>query len=182
MSKSTRSGLALLSVTMLAACARHQVTVAPVRTVTPTTNTVRRLAPDFVMLGAGNRAVSSKQLRGQPVVILLATSADSGALRKQADRIERLYLEFSARKTVFVGAFVNGSGRVASNVPYIIAENGTAVAKAYGVSGAELAVIVIGADGNVDLVSTQVEAAQRILDVIINNYSVQAANRGGLGS
>jgi hypothetical protein len=114
--------------------------------------------------------------------MLVAASPASAALRKEADRIEHLYLEFSARKTVFVGAFTASAGRVESNVPYIIAANGAGVAKDFGVTGSEFAVIVIGVDGNVDLVSTQVEAAQRLLDVINNNYTIQAANRGGLGS
>ena len=71
---------------------------------------------------------------------------------------------------------------MASNVPYILAQNGGGVANAFGVAGNEFAVIVIGVDGNVDMVSTQVVSAQRILDVINNNGSVQAANRNGLGS
>ena len=143
----------------------------------------RRPAPDFVLLGPGNHAVQSKQFRGQPVVILVAASPESPELRKEADRIEHLYLDLSARRAIFVAAFTAGNGaRVASNVPYIVAENGAAVARAYGVAGAGFAVIVIGVDGNVDMVSTQVEAAQRILDVINNNGSIQASNRVGLGS
>ena len=166
----------------LGACVHHQAAVAPVRSVPAPNPGGRRLAPDFVLLGPGNRAVQSKQFRGQPVVILVAPSPDSGALRKEADRIEHLYLDLSARKTIFVAAFTSAPGRVMSNVPYIIAEKGGAVAKAYGVAGSEFAVIVVGVDGNVDMVSTQVEAAQRILDVINNNGTVQAANRVGLGS
>ena len=179
-----QGGLVLALALALGACVHHRTAaVAPVRSYTPPTNPGgRRPAPDFVLLGPGNRAIPSKQFRGQPVVILVAASPDSAPLRKEADRIEHLYLDLSARKTVFVGAFTAGGGRVVSNVPYIMAENGAAVARAYGVVGSEFAVIVIGVDGNVDMVSTQVEAAQRILDVINNNGSVQAANRVGLGS
>ena len=177
--------LALALPLMLGACAHHRTAAvaAPARSFAPPPNPGgRRPAPDFVLLGPGNRAIPSRQFRGQPVVILVAASPDSASLRKEADRIEHLYLDLSARKTVFVGAFTAGGGRVVSNVPFIIAENGAAVARAYGVAGREFAVVVIGVDGNVDMVSTQVEAAQRILDVINNNGSLQAANRVGLGS
>ena len=182
-----RASLALALALGLGACVHHRdrPAVAPtVRVSAPPPNPGgRRPAPDFVLLGPGNRAIPSKQFRGQPVVILVAASPDSAPLRKEADRIEHLYLDLSARKTIFVGAFTAGNGaRVMSNVPFINAENGEAVARAYGVAGREFAVIVIGVDGNVDMVSTQVEAAQRILDVINNNGSVQSANRGGLGS
>ena len=179
-----RAGLLLALALGLAACVhQHPAAVARVRSSPPPPNPGgRRPAPDFVLLGPGNRAIPSKQFRGQPVVILVAASPDSAPLRKEADRIEHLYLDLSARKTIFVGAFTAGGGRVVSNVPFIIAESGAAVARAYGVAGNEFAVIVIGVDGNVDMVSTQVEAAQRILDVINNNGTVQAANRGGLGS
>ena len=180
-----KGGLALTLALALGACAHHRTAAvaAPTRSFAPPPNPGgRRPAPDFVLLGPGNRAIPSRQFRGQPVVILVAASPDSAPLRKEADRIEHLYLDLSARKTIFVGAFTAGGGRVVSNVPYIIAENGAAVARAYGVAGREFAVIVIGVDGNVDMVSTQVEAAQRLLDVINNNGSVQAANRVGLGS
>ena len=182
-----RAGFLLVLALGLGACVHHRdrAAVAPtVRVSPPPPNPGgRRPAPDFVLLGPGNRAIPSKQFRGQPVVILVAASPEAAPLRKEADRIEHLYLDLSARKTIFVGAFTAGNGaRVASNVPFINAENGAAVARAYGVAGSEFAVIVIGVDGNVDMVSTQVEAAQRILDVINNNGTVQSANRGGLGS
>ena len=77
-------------------------------------------------------------------------------MRKEAGRIEELYLQFSARKTVFLAAFTQQTGRVESNVPFAIAENGAAVAAAYGVPANELSVIVISPDGNVDLTSTKV--------------------------
>ncbi len=173
--------LGLAALLGLGACVHHRTAATPVRTV-PAMTFARRPAPDFITVGPGQRAIPSKTFRGQPVVVLVAPSVDSKDLRKEADRIEHLYLDLSARKTIFVSAFTASPGRVPSNVPYILAQNGRAVASAYGVAGAEFAVIVIGVDGNVDMVSTKVESAQRILDVINNNGSVQAANRTGLGS
>ena len=116
------------------------------------------------------------------MVILIGTSPDAGDLRKQAQRIEDKYLDFAARKTIFVAAFTGAQGRVASNVPFVIAQNGAAVAATYGAQGKSLAVVVLGPDGNVDMVSTQVEGAQRILDIINNTFQTQAAARTGLGS
>ena len=62
-------------------------------------------------------------------------------------------------------------------MPFVPAQNGVAMAASYGVQGKGLAVVVLGPDGNVDLVSPQVEGAQRILDVINNTFQTQAAER-----
>ena len=148
----------------------------------PATVSVVHPAPDFALIGAGGKLFPLKSLRGQPVVVLVAPSPDAKTLRQEAGRIQELYLQFSARKTVFFAAFTGQTGRVESNVPYAIAQNGAAVAAAYGVTGKEFAVIVIGPDGNVDMVSEKVEGAQRILDIINNNGQAQAATRTGLGS
>ena len=146
------------------------------------TSAVVHGAPDFAWIGAGGKTYPAKNFRGQPVVILVAPSPDSGDLRKQAKRIEDLYLGFAAKKTVFVAAFTKGQGRVPSNVPFVVAQNGAAVAGAYNVQGNGLVVVVIGPDGNVDMVSPKVEGAQRILDIITNTFQAQAASRTGLGS
>ncbi len=148
---------------------------------TPTASNVVHPAPDFVWVGAGNKGFPAKNFRGQPVVILVAPSPDARALRKQTARIEDLYLDFSAKKTIFVAAFTAQTGRVESNVPYVIAANGPAVAAAYGAKPGEFSVIVISPDGNVDMVSDKVEGAQRILDVINNTFQTQAAARTGIG-
>ena len=145
-------------------------------------NTVRTAA-DFTWIGAGGKVSPGKNFRGQPVVILIAPSPDDGDLRKEAGRIADRYLDFAAKKTIFVAAFTgSGPARVESNVPFVPAQNGAAVAAAYGVQGKGLAVVVLGPDGNVDLVSPQVEGAQRILDVINNTFQNQAAERAGTRS
>ena len=147
----------------------------------PAPSNVVHPAPDFAWIGAGNKTFPSKDFRGQPVVILVAPSPDANALRKETARIEDLYLNFSAKKTIFVAAFTAQTGRVESNVPYAIAANGPSVAAAYGAKPDDFTVIVIGPDGNVDMVSEKVEGAQRILDVINNTFQTQAAARTGIG-
>jgi hypothetical protein len=143
--------------------------------------TVPRVAPDFSWEGPGGKAYPLKKLRGQPVVLLIAASPEAGDLRKQAKRIQDLYLQFSAKKTVFIAAFTAQTGRVPASVPFVIAQNGAGVQAAYGVTGTGLAVVVIGPDGNVDLKTTGVQGAQLILDIINNNYQGQAAQRAGQG-
>ncbi len=142
---------------------------------------VVHVAPDFAWMGAGNRAYPLKKLRGQPVVLVIASSPNDGDLRKQAKRIQDLYLQFSAKKAVFIAAFTEQNGRVPSNVPFVLAQNGPGVESAYGITGKGLAVVVIGPDGNVDITAVGVQGAQRILDIINNNYVGQAAQRVGQG-
>jgi hypothetical protein len=160
---------------------------APVAAVKPAPTpakmpTVVRPAPDFAWVSASGKATPLKSLRGQPVVLLIAPSPDEHALRKQADRIDHLYLELSAHKAVFVAAFTAAPGRVESNVPYAYAADGKAVGAAYGVPAGGFAVVVIGPKGNMDLISKDVEAAQRLLDIINNSYEAQSVSRTGLGS
>ena len=174
---SKRVGLFVAAVTMsLSATA-----LAAPKNGTPVPSNLVHPAPDFIWIGAGNKALPAKNFRGQPVVILVAPSPDAKALRKETARIEDLYLDFSAKKTIFVAAFTAQTGRVESNVPYAIAANGPAVAAAYGAKPGEFTVIVISPDGNVDMVSEKVEGAQRILDVINNTFQTQAAARTGIG-
>ena len=154
----------------------------PVMATKPEAVAVVHPAPDFALIGAGGKTFPVKSLRGQPVVVLVGASPDAKGLRQEAGRIQELYLDFSARKTVFLAAFTGQTGRVESNVPYATAQNGAAVAAAYGVTGKEFAVIVIGPDGNVDMVTDKVVGAQRIMDIINNNGQTQAASRTGLGS
>lgn len=152
-----------------------------IKTNAPPAANVVRPAPDVTWVGAGGKTSSIKTFRGQPVVILVSSSPEAGPLRKEVGRIEDLYLQFSAKKTVFIAAFTQTTGRVQSNIPFAIAANGSAVAAAYGVPPGGLSVIVISPDGNVDLVSKKVEGAQRILDVINNTFQAQAASRTGIG-
>ena len=60
--------------------------------------------------------------------------------------------------------------------PFVVANNGTAVASAYGTSG-DFSLAVIGRDGNLDYVTDKVRTGQRVRDVMLNSYSIQAATR-----
>lgn len=158
------------------------VDAAPKTKSSATAKPAARTVPDFTWIGAGGKIYPGKNFRGQPVVILVAASPDAGDLRKQAGRIEDKYLDFAAKKTAFVAAFTGTPpARVQSDVPFVIAENGAAVAANFGVQGKGIAVIVLGPDGNVDFTSTHVEGAQRILDIINNTFQTQAASRTGQG-
>ena len=174
-----------LATTCLLAAATLTAHAAPknksISTGKPTEGAVRTV-PDFTWIGAGGKTFPGKNFRGQPVVILIATSPDEGDLRKQARRIEDKYLDFAAKKTVFVAAFTGTMGRVQSDVPFVVAQNGAAVAANFGVQGKGIGVVVLAPDGHVDMTSTHVEGAQRLLDIINNTYQTQAAARTGLGS
>lgn len=138
---------------------------------------VVRLAPEFSWEGTGGRPHPLKQLRGQPVVLLIAPSPESKLLRKAVAQVEKGFLDFSARKAIFITVFSGQPGAVESNVPFVNAANGPAVAAMYGAKESPFTVVVIGPDGNIDLQSDKVEPSQRILDVINNTFTAQAAAR-----
>jgi peroxiredoxin len=137
---------------------------------------VVRKAPDFSWPGAGNKSRSLRSLRGQPVVIVIADSPRSGTFRKQVKWLEDNYTQLASKGAVFVAAFRSGEGPVKSDIPFIVANNGAAVASAYGVEG-EFALAVVGRDGNLDYVTDRIRTGQRVRDLIINNYANQAATR-----
>ena len=169
----------LLAATTLTADAAPKNKPAPASK--PAAGAVRTV-PDFTWIGAGGKTYPGKNFRGQPVVILVANSPNEGDLRKQARRIEDKYLDFAAKKTIFVVAFTGAQGRVESDVPFVVAQNGAAVAANFGVQAKRLGIVVLGPDGHVDMTSNQVEGAQRLLDIINNTFQTQAASRTGLGS
>ena len=135
---------------------------------------VVRPAPAFVCAGK-----SLKSFKGQPVILLIAPSPRSAAFRKQAKRIQSAYQDFAARKAVFVAVFTDpdAEGRaIPSNVPFTPAREGAKVAAAYGFDG-NFSLCVIGKDGNLDLTTSKVVPASRIMDMIYNNAEQQAAER-----
>lgn len=138
--------------------------------------TVVRKAPDFSWAGAGNKSRSLRSLQKQPVVLVIADSPRNGAFRKQIAWLQKTYSQLAAKGTIFIAAFREGEGPVQSDIPFVVANNGDAVASAYGVEGG-FALVVIGRDGNVDYQTDQARTGERVRDVIINNYEVQAATR-----
>jgi hypothetical protein len=132
---------------------------------------VVRPAPDFTFSGIGGTK-GLRSLRGHPVVVVVAKSPKSRAFRKQLKAISLIYHEFASRGTVFVCAFAEGDGRVPSNIPFVLTNNGPAVAAAYGMHDG-FAVGIIGSDGNLDLTTRDVLPAFRIREVILNSFPVQ---------
>lgn len=137
---------------------------------------VMRKAPDFSWPGAGNKNRSLRSLHGVPVVLVIAASPRNGDYRKQIKWLGQTYSQLAAKGTIFIVAFREGEGPVKSDIPFVVANNGAGVASAYGVEG-DFALVVIGKDGNVDYQTDKVRTGERVRDVIINNYEVQAATR-----
>lgn len=141
----------------------------------PTTSVVAnvvRPAPDFVIAGGK----STKALRGQPIVLLIAPSPQSKAFRKQVKRLEREFDRFAAQGAIFIAAFTESSEGLRSSIPFAIAPNGADVAASYGLSG-PFHLLVIGKDGNIDLITSKVSGNYKVRDAILNNYAMQAASR-----
>jgi len=136
---------------------------------------VVRPAPDFAWQGVG-KATSLRSLRGQPVVLIVARSARDRTFRKQAKRLKELYQDFSAKNVVFVAAFKEEGGTIPSDVPFVVANNGAQVAANYQVDG-DFGLVVIGPDGNMDLMTTKLSPATRIRDAVINSYTAQSVER-----
>jgi peroxiredoxin len=151
------------------------LTLAVIFTAAGSAEVVRK-APDVSWPGAGSKNRSLRSLHGQPVVILISDSPRTGAFRKQVKWLQGYYSELAAKGAVFVAAFRSGEALVKSDIPFIVANNGAAVASAYGVEG-DFAMVVVGRDGNLDYITHKVRTGQRVRDVIINNFANQAVTR-----
>jgi hypothetical protein len=136
------------------------------------TDVIVRPAPEFVAT-AGR---SLKSFRGQPVVLVIGRSPKDKAFRKQVSRLQQQYQSFGSRNVVFVAAFTKEDGAVKSNIPFLVANDGSGVAAKYGVKG-PFAVAVIGRGGNLDLVTEKVIPSSRVMDALSNAYDVQAPER-----
>lgn len=132
---------------------------------------IPRRAPEFSFDGAGGKK-GLRSLRGQPVVLVVSKSPKTKAFRKQLKALLPIYQEFASRKVVFVAAFSESDGEVPSNIPFVIANNGPAIAAAYDL-GDDLILAIIGRDGNLDLITDKILPALRIREVIQNSFVVQ---------
>jgi peroxiredoxin len=133
---------------------------------------VVRPAPDFTIPGIG-KMKSLKALRGQPVVLLIAKSPRVGDFKEQAKNLKDIYQQFASKQVVFVAAFTEEAGVIKSDIPFAVADNGPAVAGAYGVTD-KFNIVIIGKDGNVDYQTNKVLPSSRVRDVIQNSFEVQA--------
>lgn len=137
---------------------------------------VVRPAPDFIWMKSGGRGASLHSLRGQPVVLIVATSPRQRIFRAQVGQLQKNYRLLGDKKVVIIAAFTEEPGVIRSNIPFVLAANPTAVATAYGVHG-NFAIFILGKDGNIDLATDRVVPGQRILDVMNNSFVVQRNNR-----
>lgn len=137
---------------------------------------VVRGAPDFIWLKSGNNRANLRSLRGQPVVLVVATSPRLRKFRAQVGQLQKVFQLLGNDKAVAVAAFTEEPGLIRSNIPFVLAANPAALASTYDVQG-DFAVFVIGKDGNLDEISDCVLPGQRILDIINNSYVVQRDNR-----
>jgi hypothetical protein len=69
---------------------------------------VVRLAPDFSIPGNGGKPRTLRSLRGQSVVLLIAKSARTGALKKQVKYLQELFEQFAGKETMFAVALREG--------------------------------------------------------------------------
>lgn len=139
---------------------------------------VIRLAPELGFPGPGNQTKSLKSLRGQAVVLLITKSPENGAFKKQLKYLQEIYEQFAGKQVVFIAALGEGAGPIKSNIPFVVANNGPAVASAFGVQD-DFNLVIIGKDGNVDYQTSKVCPPERVRDVIQNSFVVQENSRKG---
>jgi len=130
---------------------------------------VVRPAPDLRWIDASGKTKSLKELRGQPVVLILTPSYRTWAFKRQLGRLRSAYERLAATKAVFIVAFTNEAGRVPSNIPFAIAADGPKAAFDYGVTD-RFAIAIIGRDGNLDYLTNKILPGQRVLDIIDNSF------------
>lgn len=133
---------------------------------------VVREAPSFTWTDSTGSAKPLKNLRGQPVVLVIAKSPREWAFRSQVGQLQKIYARFAAEKLLCVAAFSGEQDLIRSNIPFLTVPDGPGTAAAYEVPEG-FAIAVIGADGNLDCFSTRVLPAQRIYDTIVNSYTNQ---------
>jgi hypothetical protein len=108
--------------------------------------------------------------------LVIASSPRDHAFRSQMSKLKGSYERFAAQGVLFFAAFTSEGGRIPSNIPFILVNNPTAVAAAYNAQSG-FAVALIGRDGNLDCLSTTPLPGQRILDLIMNNATMQTLIR-----
>lgn len=137
---------------------------------------VVRPAPVFLFASANGKRSSLKSLRGQPVVLVVAKSPRSGKFRKQVKQLDDVYRKYASRDVVFIAAFTESDDRAKSDIPFTYAANPAQTAADYGSDG-DFRLAVIGIDGNLDLVTSDIKSPEYVLSVINNGYPVQKRQR-----
>jgi hypothetical protein len=136
---------------------------------------VVRPAPDFAISGVA-KGTSLKSFRGQAVVLVVTQRSRGKEFRAMLNRLHDIYSEFSSEKVIFVAAIEDGGTEVPCDIPFVLASDPAQVAADYGVNG-RFGVAVIGTDGNLDFITGQLVAAERVRDMVFNNFESQTASR-----
>lgn len=137
---------------------------------------VANAAPAFTGGASAGRTITLASLRGKPVLLLVAPSPRDRAFRSQLAELKDRYERLAAQGLLCFAAFTTEDGRIPSNIPFIMVNDPAATAAAYDVRKG-FAIAVIGRDGNLDCLSAKPLPGQRILDLVMNNASVQEALR-----
>lgn len=133
---------------------------------------VVRPAPDFSWIDSAGKAKPTKELRGRPLIVLIAESPSQWAFRSQVGQLQKIYQRFAAEGLVCIAAFSREPGVIRSNIPFLTVPDGPSAAAAFDTAQG-FSVSIIGMDGNLDYVSNRVVPAQRIHDIIDNSFAKQ---------
>jgi AhpC/TSA family len=171
------SGVACLLVSLVVICCWPAAAAPPSRVVrSRTVSSVPRPAPDFAWSSITGKVRRLRDLRGQPVILLFATNPQQKMFVRQVKEITRRYRQLAAQNTLFFVAFTKETGLVSrSDVPFVILPDPITTADEYRVG--DFGIAIIASDGNLDYATDRVITGQRILDVIVNSYQRQVANR-----
>ena len=135
-------------------------------------STLVNAAPGFTGGTEGGKKITLASLRGNPVLLVIASSPKDRAFRSQMKELRGIYERYSAQGGLAFAALTVGGGRIPSNIPFILVNDPSAVASAYDVTKG-FAIAVIGRDGNLDCLSTKPLPGQRIYDLVMNNAEMQ---------
>ncbi len=153
-----------------------QAAVNPRATPRSPVPSVPRPAPDFAWSSITGKVRRLRDLRGQPVVLIFATTPQQKIFIRQVKEITRRYRQLAAQNTLFFVAFTKETGLISrSDVPFVILPDPMTTADEYRVG--DFGIAIIASDGNLDYATDRLVPGQRILDVIVNSYQRQVANR-----
>jgi hypothetical protein len=133
---------------------------------------VVRPAPDFSWIDSTGKSKSAKDLRGRPVLVLIAESPRQWAFRSQVGQLQKIYERFAADGLLCVAAFSREPGQIRSNIPFLTVPDSAGTAATFD-TATGFSISIIGMDGNLDYVSNRVVPAQRIFDIIDNSFAKQ---------
>ena len=139
---------------------------------TPLQANVVRPSPDFPWIDSTGKSKTAKDLRGRPLVVLVAESPRQWAFRSQVGQLQKIYERFAADGLVCIAVFSREPGVIRSNIPFVTVPDNAATAAAFD-TPTGFSISVIGMDGNLDSVGNRVLPAQRIFDIIDNSFAKQ---------